>query len=457
MRRGTATLVTTIFLVILVAIAAGIHGTVQSSIQVTRLDQAVHDSQAAAESGLQVMKNYITDVRLPANVKDADVFSAFCAGLEQLASTVNLGGAVSSSGTLRELWFPRNGDWIRLYPGDNAAAFHAALFADSGELILRVTGWDGHTEGIRRTVYVSFREMSTSVFDAGIVSYGRIRFASNVNIRGTNTANDAYATIMSASTSLTPSIVIDKGSVSGDLYVANSVSQVQTRDVAVGGATGDAIAEHIHVAVPPDKHQFTPTIFRSFATTTYTSGMSGTVSNLSLPPNTNPLLDRLHTVNGIFYVDTPNNVTISNNFTVNGVIVFADRRDSGFDRLIIRNNFSVGPMPSGAAFDAVRLATAGYAILAPTVNIDMQNSGMAITSSIICNKFSANNNFNGTLNNGVLLTLSDDSDACEFKNNANISFSRTSAQQAPAQGFTGGRGERWFVLDPRDYIEGGGE
>jgi hypothetical protein len=463
-RRGSATLIATIFLVILVSLAAGIQSTVSTSVQVTRNEQAVHLAMAAAESGAQLMKNYLTGVVLDTPDEEA-VFTQLLGAIDQMTPvngsiTVE---AVQPNGEVTQILFPQQSNaslprWIRLHPAEDLGCFRAIVrkYRDAGRIhaVVSVTGWDGHTtypasngqpEPITRTLHLDFRQYSAipaGVFGYGVFSNGGIQIGNNCRIKGQTAADDPFATVGSASAAATTIALRNNTLITGEIAVAVREAQVTKSNNVT---TGD-----IRVVPAPELPQFDPSVFRDLATTVYTAGMRNTVQNIRIPANTDPSLGNNLTIEGILYIESPNAVTIGNNVTVRGPIIFA-KRAAGADTLTVSNNASILPLPEGSAFDTLRARTRGYAILAPTANVEINNN-VETVGSIICNKFEVRNNAECHLQDGTLLTYSTASDACSIKNNCELTFSRRAVSTIPANGISS-TPSRWFRYNPAGYSE----
>jgi len=194
-RNGSAVVMAMILLVVLIAIAAGVGSTVTAAISVARNAQMVEQAQAAAESGVQVLKNYITEVKLSYSTSGQTIFEGLYDAIASSANYENITVASRNSGHPTSIVLPSSG-WVRLYPGDNHAAFKATVFAtlDTGNhltgVTAMVTGWDGNSSpAITRTVSVDFLTKAQTgdsgvppAFASNFLTYGSASFGGSTTI-----------------------------------------------------------------------------------------------------------------------------------------------------------------------------------------------------------------------------------------------------------------------------------
>lgn len=501
-RSGSATVVAMIFLVILVAMAAGIGATVMSSIHISRNSQAMDQAQAAAESGVQVMKNYLTDIKLASNVSDADVLDRLYDSLVTLAPVDGTVPLDPPPGHATEILFPQQSDlakptWIRLYPAPNLAAFKAAILPDldpvtrqpTGNLILAVTGTDGRAN-ITRTIYVGFKKKSGVGGNYGMFGYGVYSLGKIVASGGGAIAGPADVARIGSALLTGNSIALDGSvSIAGKVYVGGSRDQVTFGNNTVNGQTRpywpeSALAkwktDNFVVEPPPAPPQFDPSVFRSYATTSYTppaTNAGGTHANFVIPANAGGFdkkgKPKILSISGngslkfegIVYIESPNLIDFGggpNNFNCTFVMA-KNPNGATTDTITFSGNNSFGPIDSAnAAYTSVRQATAGYSILAPTANVALTASSNATSKyvgSIVGWTVAMTGDSVFKIEDGSVISYSPSVSpaSCNITGSSGVVFNRTPNYKPPVNGISGGSeagpSGRWFVYDPSGYSE----
>ena len=196
--------------------------------------------------------------------------------------------------------------------------------------------------------------------DYGIASKGVIQMTGNASISGAN--NNHEGSVLSSTTSSQNAIQLTGNiNISGDVVVCNSAGNVsKTGNISIGGTQTIGSAQPDWPAV--DISMFTP-----FATTTRTSGASGTItlSNIRIPPNTNPTFSGGTTINGVVYVQSPNKVSFTGNVTLTGLIVCDTPTTPSLTNNLIKftgnvTTYGVDSLPTGSQYDGLRTQTGSF-------------------------------------------------------------------------------------------------
>ena len=486
-QRGSATVVALIFMALLAALAAGFGALVSSSIQISKNEQAMARAQAAAESGMEVVKSYLTQVSVAVGTPDADVTTSADGSLNTLVhtatdaagNTITLGATENLSRKVTCIYFPyqptpTTPTNVQLYPGkpDGFRATITPEFTAKGTLTwlsISVIGTNdlNSSSPITRQIVLDANYKFVAppgIFAYGVMSNGGFTMVKDT-VGGATSTYDLGASIMAKSVAMTK----NNGSITGDVWLTGSGTAI----TGVGASGVPLNRVHAH-AVPPAMPQFDPSIFSTFATNSYapTYNFSGTMENVhitSTGPGSKVTIGNNLVVNGILYIDSPNTVIINNNLTINGAIVFANKDASGkpatpgVDSLTIKNSAKIDVANTPATDDFARGASAlqGYAILAPTADVTLNNGGSGNASgntfgSIICNKFKVDNGYSCNMQQGTLLTYSKDADSCSLSgNNTKLLFTRGSVTAPPSTGMSGmPPGSGYFAWDMTTYSEG---
>jgi hypothetical protein len=264
--------------------------------------------------------------------------------------------------------------------------------------------------------------------DFGIASKSAISMTGNASITGLNTP--AEGSVMSGTYSTTNAVQLTGNvNISGDVVVVNPDGGIsRTGNVTIGGNQTIGATE-------PQWPQVDITPFTQYATTTYSgSGGSGlTLSNITIPPNTNPTFSGNTTVRGVVYVQAPNKVTFSGNATFIGVIV-ADQ--PSVDNLTANqinftgtvNTSGVESLPADAQYDGLRSLTGSF-LLAPGFATSFTGNFNTVNGCMIASQFKFTGNAGGTIKGGVV-NLRDS--VFQLSGNARVVIDRENAVEQPA-------------------------
>jgi hypothetical protein len=185
---------------------------------------------------------------------------------------------------------------------------------------------------------------------------------------------------------------------------------------------------YLQTVSAPDWPTFDTSVFQQYASNTYTGG--NTLSNVTIPPNTNPKFTGNATINGIVYVQSPNTLTFKGNTTLNGIIVFENAGTTSSNSILMSGNFKVGSLPADPAYDAIR-AIKGIAIMAPTAALYMNGSADLM------------------FDQGSIIATDDTVDSAVF-NGKTVRFTSTGQFNQPSIGVTY---SDHFVVQGGSYLE----
>jgi len=256
---------------------------------------------------------------------------------------------------------------------------------------------------------------------------------------------------MSARDVNTQAITVSGGIIGGKLNMMNGASITVTGGT-VDGASIPANIINYHTTLlddPPEFPVVDPTVYKKYAVNTFT-GMpkKGSPQNILIKKNTNPKFNAGDTVQGIMYIESPNQVTFNGNFNLQGFIVM-EKGVSTTDFLNFKGNFAQLPVPPDKAFDEVR-ATTGVSILAPGAAVTMTGSVDSILKgNVIVDSFHNNGSADIQLDRGSLITLNPNDKSAWFEGKT-VKFTATGGNNVPGQGLSY---SAYYLADPTSWQE----
>lgn len=439
-----------LFLMLFVILALGFYAATAMSAQLANNERATSAAQVAAESGMQYVRYHMACLDIPVEKPADQVFAEVHRQLRlRMIGTGNL-AARDFGYDGRTITIPADPTgYVKL--NDSGSGFRAQI-SDGGPglLVVKVIGSPTCApSGLGRAIEMEYvwENWPSAVFDYAVASRGKVQVKATPSTKVTG-APAAAASVLSTSGG-TPSIVTGKGPIDGVLGVLLDKTQVTLGGGTVAGFNNDAdiLAKGIKVlsSAPPFPDVDT-TAFKAFATNVY-SGASYQ-KNVRVPPNTNATFKGGDVVDGILYIESPNNVVFTGNATINGVIVFENKGAPAQNLLDFRGNVSPSNIPNTAEFAALRAKAKGLALAAPTAALTMSGSVDGnVTGSVIASSISLNGSADLTIRQGSLISLSDDPALIQGKT---VHFVGYAKDNPPYQAV---RVNTWFRPNPSSYRE----
>jgi hypothetical protein len=419
-----------IILVVFASLAVSMTTLSDTNLQVSDNQRCGDNARYAAESGVEVLKFWLSQVAM-SGTSSPDTYLSEVYSFLQTDCDLPASPTLTSSG----ITLP-----VVSLDSQSQQQFSASLvLADTETLRMTVTG-DYH--GITRTIQTDyvFGHRANSVFNYGVASRGPLSLSGNILLTGFTIAVESNAYIESLSDPLALSI-IGNSQIGGEVKICNPVATVdlQGGKAGIGGETGqDAIDEHVDFGVPPTEFPEPVTsTFESYAVNvmdadTDTSA-NASYDNLRIPAGTNPHFSGDVTLRGVIFIEQPNVVTFSGNVDMTGIIVGdGDWTDnSATNQINITGNMTSLPitdLPEEAQFDGLQ-EQAGTFIMAPGFAISMGGSFSTVAGSIAGNGISFFGNAGGTIN-GSVINYSDE--PMTLSGNSDLLFNRSGLEDVPA-------------------------
>lgn len=407
-RHGLSSLMAMLFLVLFSTLAVGFYTASSTSSQIAANNRSLSLAQSAAEAGTQFVRYRLYKMTLAPTVPQSGLLDAVAADLgTQLngSSVMNGGNVVNSGGTI---YIPSAAGWTTV---DSALGtkFQARITQSGAFIVVSVKGAVGSTASIAKAIQLQYQKAAKAgaILDYGVASAGTVATAGATYIMGAT--DPTKGSVLSADmTNLTP-VTIGGKAVSGDVSIVNPAGSITVSGASVGQTSDPAkIPQHLHIGVPAPTFPWIDTSpFSAYATNTYVAG-SSTLTNVVIPPNTNPKFTGNATINGVLYIRSPNVVTFKGNATINGVIVTdtTGSYDGVNNKLIFSGSVSATPLSAlpttNPAYDANLVKLTGAFLLAPNYALAMSGDFGTVGGSIVAGTVNMSGNATGTVQGSVI-------------------------------------------------------
>jgi hypothetical protein len=364
-RKGTALLMSMIVLATLAAWAVAIYSVSGTNLQLAQNQQKANAARACAESGLEVVRYWLSHVLMPSATPPAHYAGTITTHLRDdfQANTIS-NIAIGDNGFIPTV----------ILDSTSGRSFSGQLSIDPNTpTILRVyvTGSVGQ---FTCTIGISYdiEPYEFPIFDFGLATRGALRFPNNPSMQGANSNWEADIYIESLN-NLIALAAAGNVNFDGDISIGNPGANVDFQaDVLIAGEQGQpAIDNHVTIGTDPVEFPVPDTDrFLQYATgdlidsATDTSGHMR-LTNVVIEAGTNPTFAGNVIIEGVMFVEQPNIITFERNVQLNGTIVGdGDVNNPGTNSMSFLGNFATGPYPNGAEFDAIR-SEIGSSIVAP--------------------------------------------------------------------------------------------
>ena len=430
-RRGIALVLAMIFVALLASLSVSMVAMSSANAQLANNHKRGNRVMANAQSGVEIVRHLLGGMAVPVSLE---------AGMQvQLASK----GFTGITATYTE-------DTITLasVPLDSATENFTAV------ITLLADHWQADITGasneLIRTIRVEFDviEQGNSVFDFGVATKGPLLMSGQAELTGFNLAveSDVFIDTSAIGNSFE---IGNRALVEGSVHI---VDPFATYDIGtkseVGGETGTDAENNVILGVDPVKFPTPdPEYFRQFATgdtidsTTDLNNYS-VLNNVIIAANTNPTFASNMTINGVLFVEQPNNVKFAGKVNVTGIIVGTSEvgdvsEDSSFDfsgQVTCQDTSTL----EGEEFDAIKEET-GTFLIAPGSVVDFSGQATVINGVIACSGARFTGQAGGVIN-GSIINYS--TEPMIMQGQGSLCFNRSGTSSNPA-GF--------IAVDKLDY------
>jgi Tfp pilus assembly protein PilX len=433
-RNGSALITCTIVLVVVSALAVSLAGVSGVHLQIADNQQRANRAFASAESGLEVMRYWLSRARIPSSTPPQQYLSCLIALVrDDLQANGISNFSVETTGSIP----------LVALDATTGQSFQGQWSASPSDPTIIQVAVTGATGTIARTVTVeySIQPFHFPIFNYGVATRGALQFPRNPTLTGAtqNWEADIY---VESSNSLLAVDISGNATFDGDIDIGNPNAGVSyAGSLNIAGDTGDtAIANHVQTLVEEDRPEFpVPDVahFRQYATgpvldSSFPYNGSGvTLTNAVIAAGTNPTFSGSGavTIQGILYIETPNTVTFAKNVALQGLIVAeGDPTNLGTNALNFQANFASTGYPEGSQFDAIRQEQ-GSSILAPGSAVSFTGNFSSVNGVLAAGSLYFNANASAIVK-GTMITYS--SIPTRVDGNISMNFDRTAMVEIPA-------------------------
>jgi len=428
-RCGAALILSMIFVLIFSALALCLATMSGSNVQIACNQHKTNRAFANAESGTQVMRYWLSRVLIPASTPTSQYLSTIISTIRNDLVANNISNFVmNNDGSILSV----------MLDSTTGQTFEGRIqISPSDPHILQafVTGTCGE---ITRTIRVNYniKPYEHPIFNFGLATKGPLNFPGNPTIDGVNANWEADIYVESTNNPLALSVV-GNTNFDGEINIGNPAGSANFNgDVLIAGDHGQtAIDNHVHIGVEPTDFPVPDAdYFRQYvngiiidSSTDLSKGM--TITNGLIKAGTNPHFDGSVIIQGILFIEPPNQVVFGRNVNLKGIIIAdGDVDNTGTNQLTFMGNFDTDPFPPDSQFDVMRHET-GASIIAPGFSAFFGGNFSALDGVMAVSGVHFAGNANAVIK-GTILNYSETPAVVE--GNATLTFDRLHTTKIPA-------------------------
>lgn len=447
-RRAAVLVISMIFILIFSALAVSMASMSGTNVQLASNHHHMNAALAAAQSGQEVVRYWLSNVLISSSTLPCQYLSAITTALKNNLNDNGVSNiTVGTDGSIPTV----------VLDSEKGQSFDGQIRVNSSDptiLQCRVTGYSS-TMSRTITVEYSIQPYEFPIFNYGLATKGPLNFPGNPTVTAVNSAWEADMFVESSG-SATAVHVGGNTNFDGEVNIGSASSNVDfVGAVQIAGETGQtAIDNHVHIGMSspefpaPDTDRFIPYATGGIIDSSTDLSANNILVNCSIAAGTNPVFPKSVTIQGILFIESPNRVTFSNNVALEGIIVAGGEvlnSDPSSRRIDFLGNFSSGPYPSGAEFDAIRQEE-GSSIIAPGFYTTFGGNFSTLEGVVAVSGASFTGNMNAQIK-GTIINYSNSPTLVE--GNVTMNFNRVGSTKTPA-GFDL---YRELDYDPSTYSE----
>ena len=413
-RRGMTALIAMLFMVLFGIMALGFYSSVTTAVAVSANEQKNARATLAAESGMAFIRFHLANLEVPPATPEAELFQKVYERLgARLNNYPNMGtNTVGINVAADTITIPGGAD--KFIAGDTMGSrFKVEITKqDNGrKLRVKVRGRFGNVESQQRAVQMDYAVTSNpkDVLKFGVATRSIITMNANAKIIG-NPA--ALGSVLSTSAAApTVSLLGSTNTISGGVSFTSTAAQLV---VAPGSSVGGTVVKGV---ANPEFPTVNTDVFKTYAGNPLYGGFTvdtpgqtyatGTLKNVLVKANTNPIFDSNLKIDGVLYIETPNQVQFLSNVEIRGAVVTQTPPTGTIaqNTMLFDSNAKIFPietLPATTDFPPALRALTGAAILAPKFAVTVNSNFGSTGGSIIAGRLRFDSNASGTVKGSVI-------------------------------------------------------
>ena len=428
-RKGSALITCMIFLVVFTALAVGLASMSGANLQIAGNQRQANQAFASAESGLEVVRYWLSRVRIPSSTPVEEYLTAVILAVQGDLLTNGISNVVlNSDGSIPPVI-------VEPTAGQSLSGKISTDPTDPTVILVCVTG---ESRQAARTIKVEYaiEPYRFPIFNYGVATKGALQFPRNPTLRGAveNWEADIY---VESANSITAVEVGGNTNFDGNIDIGNSLATVNFHgDVNIAGQHGQpAIDNHVTFGAEPVEFPIPETDpFLTYATGPVIDKVTDLSNSMTLVnavgrAGTNPIFLGNVVIQGILFIEQPNQATFTRNVSLQGIIVAnGDASAPGTNQISFAGNFASGPYPSDSQFDAIRKEI-GSSILAPGFGVSFTGNFASVNGVMAASNLHFSSNASAIVK-GTMISYSPD--ATRVDGNISMTFDRAAMVEIPA-------------------------
>lgn len=402
-RKGAVLILSMIFVLVFSALAVAMVSISGANLQLALNQHQLDLALASAESGLEVMRYWLTQVTIPNATAQSNYFSTIVSAVQDNLTANNISNiTMNNDGSIAPVT-------LQTASGQTFTGQIAIQPGQPNTLEVYATGGNGRTTHTIKVCY-EIGPYRHPLFEYGIVTRGPLHVQGSTEVDGLNHDNEADVYIVSASDNDALSMQ-GSSSLAGDIQIVNPNAEASVgNSSSIGGERGqDAIDNHVTIGARDidfpvmDIGPFADYVENTFDPDTDT-GNDITLENIRILENTNPHFSGNVILEGIVFIESPNIVRFTGNTNITGIIIGDGDVDfpSDENQIIFRGNVASHSVSElGAGFGDLRQET-GTFLLAPGFSVSFGGSFETLNGVIAASKVKFFGNAGGTITSSVI-------------------------------------------------------
>ena len=428
-RKGSALITCMIFLVVFTALAVGLASMSGANLQIAGNQRQANQAFASAESGLEVVRYWLSRVRIPSSTPVEEYLTAVILAVQGDLLTNGISNVVlNSDGSIPPV----------IVEPTAGQSFSGKISTDPTDPAVILVCVKGESRQAARTIKVEYaiEPYRFPIFNYGVATKGALQFPRNPTLRGAveNWEADIY---VESANSITAVEVGGNTNFDGNIDIGNSLATVNFHgDVNIAGQHGQpAIDNHVTFGAEPVEFPIPETDpFLTYATGPVIDKVTDLSNSMTLVnavgrAGTNPIFLGNVVIQGILFIEQPNQAAFTRNVSLQGIIVAnGDASAPGTNQIGFAGNFASGPYPSDSQFDAIRKEI-GSSILAPGFGVSFTGNFASVNGVMAASSLYFSSNASAIVK-GTMISYSPD--ATRVDGNISMTFDRAAMVEIPA-------------------------